>query len=70
MHPSTTTSACPHCGGTTGFMTNVTLKAVRLTAWNGQDSDTDRHELTSETSPKCGDCGKGVRNLFATTKPE
>lgn len=65
MQPIIKTDSCPHCGGTTGFMTNAIYKATRLTAWDGQDADTDNYQLSSETNPKCGDCGKGLRSLFA-----
>lgn len=70
MTPSIATNACPHCGGISGFMTNVTFKATRLTAWSGQDSATDDYQLTAETSPKCGDCGKAVRGLFTAAKAQ
>lgn len=64
MQPTKPVSACPHCGGISGFQTKIVLKAVRLYAWDGSDVDTGNYDLTSETNPKCGDCGKPVRSLF------
>ncbi len=56
---------CPHCAGKSGFQTSIVLKAVRLYGWDGGDVDTERYELKAETNPKCMDCGKSVRSLFA-----
>lgn len=64
MLPTKPVSACPHCGGESGYQTNVMFKAVRVARWNGADTDTDNYELVSETNPKCSDCGKPVRSLF------
>lgn len=64
MQPTRPTTCCPHCGGQSGFLTNVIFKAQRLTEWNGRDVDTENYTLTTETNPKCLDCGKSVRALF------
>lgn len=64
MQPIKPTAACPHCGGTSGFTTHIIFKAVRSTSWDGKSVDTDDYQVTSETNPKCADCGRPVRALF------
>lgn len=64
MRTTRPVSCCPHCGGVSGFITNIVLKAVRATTWDGEDVDTDRYVLASETNPKCMDCDRPVRSLF------
>lgn len=64
MTPTKPTASCPHCGGRSGFLTNIVFKAKRIHTWDGQDVDTDGYEVASETNPRCMDCGKAVRALF------
>lgn len=64
MTPTVPVTACPHCGGGSGFTTNIVFKAKRLASWDGRDVDTEGYSVTSETDPRCIDCGKPVRSLF------
>jgi hypothetical protein len=64
VQTTTPVTSCPHCGGNSGLLTNVVFKAVRMAKRDGQDVDTDSYVMTSETNPKCADCGKPVRKLF------
>ncbi|MNL23429.1 hypothetical protein D3C87_1448180 [compost metagenome] len=57
--------ACPHCGGTSGILTNIRFKALRSYRWDGRDVDTDNYVVESETRPRCLDCGKSVRAAIA-----
>lgn len=56
---------CPHCGGRSGYLTNIRFKAVRMYRWDGGDVDTDNYTVESETSPRCLDCGKSARAAVA-----
>lgn len=64
MTPTISVESCPHCGGESGFITNIVFKARRLTSWGGMDLDTEGYEVASETDPRCVDCNKPVRSLF------
>jgi hypothetical protein len=64
MTPTVTVTACPHCGGQSGFATNIVFKATRLASWSGATQDTEGYTVASETDPRCQDCGKPVRSLF------
>lgn len=66
MLPTKPVTGCPHCGGQSGFTTNITFKATRSSSWDGRSVDTDAYEVMSETNPKCADCGRPVRALFRT----
>lgn len=64
MLPTRPITACPHCGGQSGFTASLTLKACRISSWDGRDVDTDDITVAAETNPKCADCGRPVRSLF------
>ena len=53
-------TACPHCGGKSGFTTHMRLACTRLNDWTGNSLDTDNFTVLSETRPVCDDCGKSV----------
>lgn len=66
--------SCPHCGGISGAISSVKYKAERVYYWdaetNGGIQDTDCFTVTSETIPKCMDCGKRVPTLRAARQEE
>lgn len=64
MTPTVPVTACPHCGGQSGFTTNIVFKAKRYASWDGRDVDTDGYTVASEADPRCADCGQPVRSLF------
>lgn len=59
---------CPHCGSTAGYVRKIRLKAIRVTAWDGDPIDTDSYELTSQSGAKCYDCGKSVQAVLDASK--
>lgn len=64
MTPRIAVICCPHCGGKSGFRTNIYYKAARYTEWDGNAADTDDYSVLRETNPTCMDCDKPVRSLF------
>lgn len=70
MLPANPTTACPHCGGTSGFITNLTLKARRISSWDGRDIFTEDITTATETNPTCADCERPVRALFRPKLPQ
>lgn len=62
-------SACPHCGGTNGFITNIVFDAVRVYSWDKGDIDTDNYSVRTETKPRCMDYGKSVRSVMRQALP-
>lgn len=63
-------AACPHCGGVSGYITNVVFKAIRIYNWGGADVDTEQYDLVAETNPRCNDCGKPVRSFVRKLKED
>lgn len=54
---------CPHCGGRSGFYTNMISSCNRSYQWNGNEIDTDNFRITSESKPKCSDCGEPLNKV-------
>jgi DNA-directed RNA polymerase subunit RPC12/RpoP len=66
MRPTIEVKACPHCGGTGGFVTRMVVWYDCYQDWQEARDDFGAGNMSclSETNPRCADCGKPVRSLF------